>query len=996
MNISLVSMVRRSQALRNNASTASAAWLERHMSPFFFRAMADEPDALITLARNMDHLKDNRSMVLVDRGTRLVLVCPNRPGSLYETLRRFGERQISYAMFSHSNQPMPGMEEELEVQRFEFDRRSNADINLSAPVDIPAALAAKVRTELKKNFPGFELKKLDRLLKILWLNDAATIRMTPPSRIACLLWLFDRGNASGGLFIDVSQVERDGRMEARVLFAVGNPPHDGFLLQQLEVFNRLDAGIRRAYCHTISNGIHPYFLGVFFVISRNGDDISPESELADRLRRELCTTQILATSSPAYGDFVADRLMSGEDAALMDAMIAFCHTSLAHGLPERFGLDDVQHAFYDHPEMGQLFIRLFRLRFDPAVADRSGWGDALAGARKSVEEYNTGHRWLDDIRRSVYRCALLLVVHTLKSNFFVVEKQALAFRLDPLYLRELGSEFSADLPEAVPFRVTFFFSRFGYGYHVGFSDIARGGWRTVMARSADDLITASNTLFREVYVLAHTQHLKNKDIYEGGSKMALVLDLSDLDRARGEEEIWRLYKLQYGVANAFLDIFVTENGQAKDRRVVDYYGDDEPIEIGPDENMHDGMIEAIARLSQRRGYLLGIGIMSSKKVGINHKEYGVTSTGVVAFAETAMSQVLGIDIRTERFSLKMTGGPNGDVAGNCLRIMLERCPAMEVRLVLDGTAALFDHSGISRAGLTAIVLTRDLDAFDPQYLGEGGFILYRSGVRMAGLRQTHRRVSRKNGVLVEEWLEMDDFHREFDGLLFSVQADLFIPAGGRPETIDAHNWQLFLDGSGRPSSRVIVEGANSFITPEARVRLQKNGAVIIRDASANKCGVISSSYEIIANLLLSEDEFLEHKERYVRDVLEILERRACDEARLIFRRRKESGDALLFTEISDAISRNINALYSRLFEFFCARPELCQRNPFRQAIRDHLPAILREEPVFRRRIVRLPVKYLCAMLAAEIGSSLVYSGSRDADFEDMVRRHLANKRLFLR
>ena len=77
---------------------------------------------------------------------------------------------------------------------------------------------------------------------------------------------------------------------------------------------------------------------------------------------------------------------------------------------------------------------------------------------------------------------------------------------------------------------------------------------------------------------------------------------------------------------------------------MDYYGEDEPIELGPDENMHDAMIEAIAELSVRRGYVLGGGIMSSKRVGINHKEYGVTSTGVVTFAEIAMREQ-GVDIR---------------------------------------------------------------------------------------------------------------------------------------------------------------------------------------------------------------------------------------------------------------------------------------------------------------------------------------------------------------
>jgi len=471
--------------------------------------------------------------------------------------------------------------------------------------------------------------------------------------------------------------------------------------------------------------------------------------------------------------------------------------------------------------------------------------------------------------------------------------------------------------------------------------------------------------------------------------MALVLDASDLEQAGGEAENCRLYKLQYGIANAFLDIFITHNGRATDRRVVDYYGDDEPIEIGPDENMHDGMIEAIAALSKKRGYILGVGIMSSKRFGINHKEYGVTSTGVVTFAAITMSETCGIDITRDSFSLKMTGGPNGDVAGNCLRIMLERCPALQVRLILDGTAALYDPDGISRDGLRRIILAHDLDTFDPAYLGTGGFMIFRTGRRQEGLKESHRKVSRSAGGLVEEWLDIDDFNREYNSLVFTVKADLFIPAGGRPETIDGLNWRSFLNAEGIPTARVIVEGANSFITPEARLQLQNSGVAIMRDASANKCGVISSSYEIIANLLLSEREFMEHKERYVADVLVILEKRAADEARLILRRRRESGGTLLYSEISETISQNINSLYSRLFDFFSARPELCLQPPFRQAIIRHLPRMLQESAAFRQRIKNLPQKYLCAILAAEIGSSLVYTGSRDADFEDMVRRHLA-------
>jgi glutamate dehydrogenase len=988
--MNLPAIIKRKSASERAATHKNAIWLQQHMSPYFFQAMADEEDALALLAREMASLQRNQRIILVDRTKLLMLASVNRPGSLYETLQRIGEREISYAMFSHSSAPMPGMADELEVQRFEFDRRPNHEIDLKQEVSIPAALLKKVRSELRRSFPDFDLSKLDRLLKILWLNNENYIRMSPVSRIAWLVWLFERGNSSGGLFLDMVNVERDGILETRVLLAVGNPPQDAFLLQLLEVFNRLGIGIRRAYCQTISNGIHPYFLGAFFVTSRNEQIIAPDSPLADSLRRELCTTQLLSVSSEIYRDVVTAGLMSGDDASLVNAFISFCHTSLAHNQPERFGLEDVQRAFYDHPEMAQLLIKFFRTRFDPALADRDTvYSAQLIETLEAVEGYNSGHRWLDDIRRAVYRCCFLMIMHALKTNFFVVEKQALAIRLDPAYLRDMGHEFTGDLPEQLPFRVTFFYSRYGAGYHVGFSDIARGGWRTVITRSSDDYITSANTLFREVYVLAHTQHLKNKDIYEGGSKMALVLDASQLEQAGSEAENCRLYKLQYGVANAFLDIFVTKNGRAADERVEDYYGDDEPIEIGPDENMHDGMIEAIAALSKRRGYILGVGIMSSKRFGINHKEYGVTSTGVVTFADITMAEVAGIDISRDSFSLKMTGGPNGDVAGNCLRIMLERCPAMQVRLILDGTAALYDPHGINRNELRRIMLAHDLDAFDPKGLGIGAYIIFRTGRRLEGLKESHRKVSRTATGLVEEWLDIDDFNHEYNNLIFTVRTDLFIPAGGRPETIDGQNWRSFLDAEGGSSARVIVEGANSFITPEARVQLQKSGVTIMRDASANKCGVISSSYEIIANLLLSEREFLEHKERYVADVLTILEKRAADEARLILRRRRESGGTLLYSEISETISQNINGLYSRLFEFFTSRPELPLQSPYRQAILRHLPRMLQETPAFRQRVKRLPQKYLCAILAAEIGSSLVYTGSRDADFEDMIRRHLA-------
>ena len=118
---------------------------------------------------------------------------------------------------------------------------------------------------------------------------------------------------------------------------------------------------------------------------------------------------------------------------------------------------------------------------------------------------------------------------------------------------------------------------------------------------------------------------------------------------------------------------------------------------------------------------------------------------------------------------------------------------------------------------------------------------------------------------------------------FRVKADAFVPAGGRPNTINAgnervnisvlpfdtnvqyvlsmynmlfyvlttliicqalpssiyapDNWHLFLDENNVPSSPLIVEGANIFITADARTKLFEVGKVaIVKDSSANKVG----------------------------------------------------------------------------------------------------------------------------------------------------------------
>ena len=80
-------------------------------------------------------------------------------------------------------------------------------------------------------------------------------------------------------------------------------------------------------------------------------------------------------------------------------------------------------------------------------------------------------------------------------------------------------------------------------------------------------------------------------------------------------------------------------------------------------------INWVVQRAAQRGYDTPAAFMSSKpRAGINHKEYGVTSEGVNVFLDVALREALNIDPTNESFTIKMTGGPDGDVAGNEIKV----------------------------------------------------------------------------------------------------------------------------------------------------------------------------------------------------------------------------------------------------------------------------------------------------------------------------------------
>lgn len=545
--------------------------------------------------------------------------------------------------------------------------------------------------------------------------------------------------------------------------------------------------------------------------------------------------------------------------------------------------------------------------------------------------------------RNVMQALLDLPECLQKSNLPQVDRQCLAFRLNPTY-------FNAEEHPSLPFGIFYVYGKGFDGFHVRFRDIARGGMRLVRTRNREHYLFESQRIFNEVFDLAWAQNLKNKDIPEGGAKAVVMLKPAVDPSFAGRRFV-----------DGLLDLILPG------LPVGDYYQDPEYLYLGPDENVAPELIDWIVANAEKRGYDFFNTFISSKpRLGINHKQYGVTSEGVVVFLTQCLLEQ-GKDPSKDCFSVKLTGGPDGDVGGNAIRFLL-RDFGQRVRVVgiADGSGCATDPAGLDHRELMRLVEQNlPIDQFQPTCLsGEG---------RLTGVATFQEQGIRNN-------------------MHFRVSSDVFLPCGGRPGSINQFNMDLFFGSDGQPASAIIVEGANLFITPVAREYLSKRGVWIVKDSSANKCGVICSSLEILAGMLLDDQQFLEIKERYVSQVIDRLRALAQAEAISLFQEKRRQPMVPL-PDLSVEVSRMILKL-SEVIERWMDCWDQGQWENALAVLRQTLPTSLLET-AGDDALRRLPAAYRVQCVSAMLASELVYrEGCRNLELmEDSTLIQLAQRPL---
>lgn len=893
------------------------------LTPWFFNNMPKIYYQTTPRSEKVQHLQALMTGQLIDRKqvvslwdttrTKVTYIGPgNEPGVLYDVAAKLTDFPMKMGSVYLSRDD--------HVFVASFSRADHIPLDLNNPRIVEKVRGAKEL--MLKEFPE-EADKIQQYIDHLD-NDFVVYATSARIQLTYRMVRYMKNHEGAHTFFEPVE----DRPTARITLGIKNASSGEVLEQVFNLLNRYGVSLTRCFTVTFTKGFEsPVSIIHLHIASLNGKKIDTNAIPMIKLNKALRTMGWV--DNDEYSAFLAPQFAFSLNAVnLVRSWATWIHVMLGKENSYYYSHYKIRMTFFKYSELTRELVGAFRVKFDPMEAKARSDGGLDRVMQSLVEKVN---QIPDDVERKILQSSLRFIDNTQKTNYFSQVKTGLAFRLNPNILDKQY------YPER-PFCIFFIVGRSYRMFHTRWKDIARGGLRVVMPRNPTDYEVALAGLYDEVYGLSHAQQMKNKDIPEGGAKGVLLL------RPSGD----RISAVRGGV-NALLDLLVRddESHDHTQEKLISYYEKDDIIYLGPDENITNDLIDWIPAQAARRGYPYAAAFMSSKPgAGINHKEYGVTSEGINVFVEN-MLRFINIDPRKQRFTVKMTGGPDGDVAGNELKI-LHREYGEHARVVAigDGTGAAFDPEGLDWTELLR---------------------LFKQGL---GIAEFQKSLLHGHGSFVVK-ADTPENMKIRNELHATVQADILIPGGGRPYTVNDKTWELFLK-DGKPSVRAIVEGANIFFTDGARKKLQEAGVLIIKDSSANKTGVICSSYEIIASLTISEKEFLNIKPTYVSQVIDILRVKADNEAKLLFREYVRTAGRRTLVELSKDISREINDVTDVLLDELTKREKEVETDPFfQELVLNHCPQILVE--LYRERILqRLPTAHKVAILSAYMASNIVY------------------------
>jgi glutamate dehydrogenase len=377
------------------------------------------------------------------------------------------------------------------------------------------------------------------------------------------------------------------------------------------------------------------------------------------------------------------------------------------------------------------------------------------------------------------------------------------------------------------------------GIHLRGGKVARGGIR--WSDRHDDFRT-------EVLGLMKTQMVKNAIIVPVGSKGGFALKGSVPPRPALDAYLIDRYR-QF--VSGLLD--VTDNlvhGEVVHPPEVVRYDDDDAYLVVAADKGTAHLSDTANQVSAQYGFWLGDAFASGGSVGYDHKKEGITARGAWECVEEHFHN-LGIDGRTEPFTMAGIGDMSGDVFGNgVLRSRATRLvAAFDHRHIFIDPTPDPEKSFAERERLFKLPRSSWRD-YDVKLISRGGGVFDRGAKSIPVGPEMRTLLDIDAGEVSGEEMIRRILTARVD-LLYNGGIGTYVKASWETDEVvgDRANDRVRVDGRD-VRARVVAEGGNLGLTQQARIEYWMRGGLINTDAVDNSGGVDMSDHEVNLKILL--------------------------------------------------------------------------------------------------------------------------------------------------
>ncbi|MFD9664513.1 NAD-glutamate dehydrogenase [Rhodococcus sp. NPDC059968] len=506
-----------------------------------------------------------------------------------------------------------------------------------------------------------------------------------------------------------------------------------------------------------------------------------------------------------------------------------------------YSQDHIARVLSRHTDIVRQIVTLFTMQFDPDAASEAA-SDAMA---QQLNDTIDAIPEIDSDR--ILRSFLRLVRATLRTNYFSgaahqSTRRALAFKLDPRSIPEL--------PSPRPRFEIFVYSPWVEGVHLRFGAIARGGLR--WSDRLEDFRT-------EILGLVKAQAVKNAVIVPVGAKGGFVVKKPPV--GTGDPDADRTARLGEGITcyrefiAGLLDL--TDNVDRETGTVlapdgvVRRDGDDTYLVVAADKGTA-AFSDIANEVATQYGFWLGDAFASGGSAGYDHKGMGITAKGAWKSVERHFRE-LGVDTRTDAFTVVGIGDMSGDVFGNGMLLspVLRLVAAFDHRHIFVDPDPDPSRSYAERARLFDLP-TSSWDDYDRSILSEGGGIWARTekSIPIDSRMRAALALPDSTNLLSPTDLIAAILRAPVD-LLWNGGIGTYVKASteSHADVGDKANDGVRVDARA-VRARVIGEGGNLGVTALGRTEYALAGGRINSDALDNSAGVDCSDHEVNIKILL--------------------------------------------------------------------------------------------------------------------------------------------------